>query len=98
MENLFNADIDNNSKNIISIDLSHFDSSLVTNIDKLFSGCQELLALDLSNFISENIESSNDTFNNIKKLKFINLSYIPGLNNINTSELSNLNLTIAKVI
>ena len=65
LEKFFDASIDNNAKKIISIDLSHFNSSLITNIDKIFSGCQELLALDISNFNFEKIENSNDVFNGI---------------------------------
>ena len=48
LENFFDTNIDEKAQAIISIDLSHFDSSLVTNVNNLFNGCQELLALDMS--------------------------------------------------
>ena len=96
LEKFFDASIDNNAKNIISIDLSHFDSSLVTNIEKMFSECQELLALDISNFNFEKIENSNDIFNGLTNLTYINLFNSKNINNINISELMNLTLIVCQ--
>ena len=96
LEKFFDASIDNNAQKIISIDLSHFDSSLVTNIDNLFSDCQELLALDISNFNSKNIKTSSAVFNNNKKLKYIKLYNITNLNNVDIKELINKNLVVCQ--
>ena len=96
LEKFFDASIDKNAKKIISIDLSHFDSSLVTNINNLFSDCQELLALNLSNFNSKNIKTSNALFNNSKKLKYIELYNITNLNNGVINKLINQSLLVCQ--
>ena len=96
LEQFFDSNIDNNAQKIISLDLSHFDSSLITNIDKLFSGCQELLALDLSNLNLKNIESSNDVFKDIQKLSYINTHNISNINNANLDAILKLNLIVCQ--
>ncbi len=50
MESFFDADYDENMKNVISIDLSHFDLSLVSHFEKMFYGCSSLLSINLSDF------------------------------------------------
>ena len=39
-----------NLKNIIKIDLSYFNTSLVTSMSYMFSGCTSLISLNLNNF------------------------------------------------
>ena len=50
MRSFFDIDYDENTKNIVSIDLSHFDFSLVTHFEKMFYGCSSLLSINLFNF------------------------------------------------
>ena len=39
MESFFDSDYDNNMKNLVSIDLSQFNSSIVSHFKKMFYGC-----------------------------------------------------------
>ena len=59
LENFFNDELDSNCRNIISIDLSYFNSTLIGNIDNIFSNCTSLSYLDISNFDFGKIASSN---------------------------------------
>ena len=77
LENFFNCEQDTNAKNIISVDFSHFDSSLIKNIDNMFYKCSSLNSLDISNFDLGSIEISDNTnslLTNLVDIKFINLS------------------------
>ena len=82
LASFFNSTYDKNAKDIISIDFSHFDSSLITDTNSLFYGCSSLLTmenmfsgcdnlkyLDISGF---NI-NSYDILNCLSNLTFINL-------------------------
>ena len=80
LKNFFNKDKDSKVENIISIDLSHFDSSLVTNMDNTFSGCNELKALNISNLYLD-LQSSNNSFKSVDNLKYIILKNIIIYNN-----------------
>ena len=42
LENFFNGEFDNNAKSIFYVDLSHFNSSLVNNTNKMFYNCPNL--------------------------------------------------------
>ena len=68
----------------------------MTNIDKLFSGCQELLALDLSNLNLKNIENSNNVFTDVKQLSYINAYNVSNLNKANFDAISSLNLIVCQ--
>jgi len=99
-EKFFDANFDSNAENIISIDLSHFDTSLVNNMNSIFSGCKELVFLEMSNLNLKNIEKAEDMFNNIANLKYIILNNTK-INNefkskLNYSELSELNLIVCQ--
>ena len=50
LNNLFSCDNDLNSNNIISVNLTHLDSSLVENTGYMFYNCAKLKSLDLSKF------------------------------------------------
>ena len=43
---------DPNSKNIISVDFSNFDSSMVEEVNSMFYGCTSIEEIDLDNFQS----------------------------------------------
>jgi surface protein len=59
-----------------SVDLSVFDTSLVTDMYNLLCGCRELIAIDLSNFIFINENMTQDMLTGLEKLKYINLDNI----------------------
>lgn len=64
----------------MSIDLTHFDSSLVTNMYFLFSGCKELLFLDMSYIDLGKIQNATKMFNDNGKLKLIYFQYVKNVN------------------
>ena len=51
-----------NFSNLTSIDLTYLDTSLVTNMVMMFSGCSSLTELDLSNFNTSNVTSMSYMF------------------------------------
>ena len=74
MEKFFSKEEDNNMLNIISIDFTHFNSSLVTNMDSLFLGCNSLESINLERFDTSNVENMNFMFAQCNSLKILNLS------------------------
>ena len=46
LESFFDSFYDNNMHYMVSIDFSHFDSSLVTNFKKMFNNCNKLEFID----------------------------------------------------
>ena len=76
MENFFNGDLDPNSQNIIYIDFSHFNSSLVINTKNMLYNCKSLEYLDISNFDFNNIDNSDKISHILSDsivIKYINL-------------------------
>ena len=57
--------------NIISIDLSSFDTSEVTNMSYMFSRCFNLEELNIDNLITKNVKDMNHMFNKCKSLREI---------------------------
>ena len=55
-------------KKLKTIYFSNFDTSLVTNMDSMFSGCEELKAIDLSYFNTSSVTSMNNMFDGCEKL------------------------------
>ena len=74
LENFFNDEIDTNAKNILNIDLTHFDSSLVTSTEKMFSGCAKLHSLDLSFFNTSIVSNMNKMFSGCASLEYLDIS------------------------
>ena len=60
--------------NIISIDLSHFDSSLVTNMQYMFSSCKNLNFIDLSNIDTSQVTNMGNIFYSCSSLVSIDVS------------------------
>ena len=54
--------IDTNAQSILNIDLNHFDSSLVTSTEEMFSGCAKLNSLDLSFFNTSSVLNMKKIF------------------------------------
>jgi len=64
--------------NLVSVDLSDFDTSRVEDMSFLLNGCTELIAIDLSNFIFPKENITQDMLTGIEKLKYISLDNITG--------------------
>ena len=62
-------------KSLISLNLSTFDTSEVTNFGHLFSDCKLLEWIDISNFKTEKVNYIDNMFNGCKKLTSVNLSH-----------------------
>ena len=65
---------DEYNKNILSVDFTNFDSSMVQKVNYLFYGCSSIEEIDFDNFVtSGNINNMNYMFYNCEKLKAIDL-------------------------
>ena len=58
---------------LTSLNLSNFDTSLVTNIRSMFYGCSNLTSLDLSNFNTSNVIRMHNMFDGCRNLEYINI-------------------------
>ena len=75
LENFFNAEKDNNLKNVIQINLSFLKASTITNMKSMFYGCDSLRKVDFSNIDTSNVKNMNSMFYECNSLEFIDLSY-----------------------
>ena len=71
-------------KNIISIDLSNFDSSKVLSMKNMFNGCTSLISLDLSKLDTSSVTDMSNMFSSCNLLQSLDLS------NLNTSSVKNM--------
>jgi surface protein len=101
IENYFAGEGDSNNIYIESIDLSQFDTSLVSNMNSLFYGCTTLKSIDFSNINTSLVRSMQGMFSNCIHLKSIDLSnfdtsLVNDMNNMfyNCTQLQSLNLSI----
>ena len=83
LNNFLDADLDENFKNLIYADFSHFDASSVTNMDLMFNNCSSLRTLCLQNFKTSKVISMYQLFNGCSSLKTLYLS------DFDTSSVSN---------
>ena len=88
MEDFFNCEKDSKSQNIINIDFSHFNSSLITNTNKMLYKCSSLKYLDISNFNPVNLNSSENMFDQINNTEYINIK------NLKSEDIKNETKTI----
>ena len=58
---------------LISLNLSNFDTLIVTDMDFMFYGCDSLNALDISNFNMINCEIYYNMFSNIDNIIYLNI-------------------------
>ena len=72
------------TKNIVEIDLSNFNTSQVTDMSIMFSGMRNLTTLDLSNFDTSKVTDMYGMFRDMSKLTTLNLS------NFNTSKVTDM--------
>ena len=71
-------------KNLISLDLSNFNTQNVTNMSCMFAGCNSLTNLNLSNFKTQNVTNMSSMFYGCSSLTNLNLS------NFNTQNVTNI--------
>ena len=60
--------------NLIKIDFSNFDSSLITNMSCMFYDCKNLISINLNNFITSNVIDMSFMFYGCSELTSIELS------------------------
>lgn len=61
-------------ENLVSADVSGFDTSNVTTMEKMFSICSGLTSLDVSNFNTSNVKNMSYMFSNCSGLTSLNIS------------------------
>ena len=71
IQSFFSSNYDNNVENIISIDLNYLDTSLITDMNSLFLGCNSLKSIDLSNKDKLKVENMNLMFLGCNSLESI---------------------------
>ena len=59
---------------LTSLDVSNFDTSAITTMERMFVSCNDLVALDLSNFNTSAVTNMNVMFHNCGKLTALDLS------------------------
>ena len=69
--------------NLVSADLSGFNTNNVTNIASMFYGCENLTSLDVSSFNTSNVTTMESMFYKCKALTSLNLSNFDTRNVIN---------------
>ena len=69
---------------LISLDVSSFDASQVTNMEAMFAGMSNLTSLNLSNFDTSKVTRMNSMFEGVSRLTTLDLS------NFDTSQVTNM--------
>ena len=69
---------------LISLDVSSFDTSQVTNMEAMFAGMSNLTSLNLSNFDTSKVTRMNSMFEGVSRLTTLNLS------NFDTSKVTDM--------
>ena len=62
-------------RNLISLDLSHFDTSNVTNMGNMFASCSNLTTLNVSGWDTSKVTNMNNMFSNCGSLTSLDLSH-----------------------
>ena len=75
----------NSCNKLISLDLSNFNTSKVTDMSYMFYYCNKLTSLDVSNFDTSNVTNMSYIFNSCSALTSLDLS------NFNTSNVTKMN-------
>ena len=76
-----------NCKQLLSVDLSGFNTKNITNMNSMFNGCSSLTSLDVSNFDTSNVTSMDSMFNGCSSLTTLNLS---SFNTSNVKSMENM--------
>ena len=85
LESYFDSSIDSNVVKIISVDLSNFNSTLITNLNNMFKGCSSITNINFSNFITSKVNNMANIFSECSSLRSINVS------SFNTINVENMN-------
>ena len=85
MTNFFSEEYDGKIINVISIDFSYFNSSLVENMANIFFGCKALESINFLNFGTIHVSNMANMFHNCSSLRSINIS------SFNTINVENMN-------
>ena len=75
LSHFFDYNKDPNVGKIISFDLSHLDTSFITDLGSLFSGCSSLQYIDFLNFDTSKVTNMESMFSGCSQIKSIDLSY-----------------------
>ena len=75
---------------MISLDLSNFDTSNVTDMASMFYSCRGLTELDLSNFDTANVTNMRYMFYANRELTSLNIT------NFNTSQVTDMSFMFAR--
>lgn len=78
---------DENPEYITSFDLSHYDTSNVTNMESMFTYCQGLTSLDVSNFDTSNVTNMTNMFGFLQNIQTLDLSSFDLTNVTSTSQM-----------
>ena len=84
LKSYFSVTQDPNMENVVSLDLSHFNTSFVTNMALMFNGCTSLKSIDLYDINTSLVTDMNNMFNDCKELEILDLS------SFNTSLVTNM--------
>ena len=76
---------DKNVENIVSIDLSNFNSSLIDDISAMFQGCTSLKEINFTNFDTSSVTDMNNLFEGCSSLTSLDLS---GFRTSNVTDMS----------
>ena len=68
------SDMFYNCSKVTTLDVSNFNTSLVTNMYSMFSGCSKLTSLDLSNFDTSSVTEMHWMFYGCSSLESLNTS------------------------
>ena len=85
LESYFDSSTDSNVVKIISVDLSNFNSTLITNLNNMFKGCSSITNINFSNFITSKVNNMANIFSECSSLRSINMS------SFNTINVENMN-------
>ena len=75
LENYFSVSKDINMENVVSMDLSHFNTSSVKNMASMFYGCHSLKSIDLYDLDTSSVEDMNNMFKDCSSLEILDLSF-----------------------
>ena len=65
-----------NISNILEVDFSYYDTSLVKNMSYMFDNCKDLIYVNLSNRDLSSVRSANNMFSNCFSLKRVDLTNV----------------------
>ena len=89
IDNFFSQDEDKNLQYVTLIDLSNFDTSFITNMSSLFSGCSSLKSINFGNINTSSVVDMSNMFYLCGALELEQLSNFDTSNLINMANMFN---------